>query len=54
VTPAALVGVLFLGLAGGKHVFNRNRTKPENVALISDLLVAAVLAAYLAAVWAGV
>jgi hypothetical protein len=54
VTPAAIAGVLFFGLAGGKHVFNRNRTKPENVALISDLLVAAVLAAYLVAVWMGV
>jgi len=50
VTPAAIVGVLFFALAGGKHVMNSERTQPENIALWSDLFIALVLAVYLVAI----
>ncbi|HXP65477.1 MAG TPA: DUF6790 family protein [Steroidobacteraceae bacterium] len=44
VTAAALVGAIFYGLAGISHCFHRDRNKLENVALVSDLFAAAVLA----------
>jgi hypothetical protein len=44
VKPAALVGALYYGLAGIYHCFHRNRNKLENVALVSDLFAAVVLA----------
>lgn len=49
VTPAALASGLFYGLAGGQHVLNQGRSQKENVALISDLGISAVLALFL--VW---
>ena len=51
VVPAAIAGLLFFGLAGVKHVFNKDRTSSENVALVSDIAIALVLAGYLAATW---
>jgi hypothetical protein len=51
VMPAAIAGFLFYALAGAKHVFNRDRTPPENVAMVSDIFIAVVLAAYLAMAW---
>jgi hypothetical protein len=50
ITPAAIAGLLFFGLAGGKHVMNSERTQPENVALWSDLFIAVILAGYLVAI----
>ncbi|MET0743678.1 MAG: hypothetical protein ABWY78_09935 [Microvirga sp.] len=49
IVPAALAGCVFLGLAGGRHVLNANRTRTETIALVSDLWIAAVLAAFLVA-----
>ncbi len=42
--PAGLVGGLYYGLAGAKHVLNAERNAPENIALVSDLLIFVVLA----------
>ena len=44
VSAAALVGALYYGLAGISHCFNQHRNKLENIALLSDLFAAAVLA----------
>jgi hypothetical protein len=44
VVAAALVGALYYGLAGVSHCFHKGRNKLENVALVSDLFAAAVLA----------
>ncbi|KAA0700100.1 hypothetical protein DTW90_10530 [Neorhizobium sp. P12A] len=53
VVPAAVVGGLFYGLAGFKHLLKGDRNKIENIAMISDLFIFLVLAAYLAAMqWA--
>ena len=47
-TPAALVGFLYYGLAGIGHVARQKRNAVENTALISDLMIAALLATFLA------
>jgi hypothetical protein len=47
-TPAALIGFLYYGLAGIGHVARQERNAVENTALISDLLIAALLAVFLA------
>lgn len=44
VPAAALVGALYYGLAGVNHCFHRNRNRLQNLALVSDLFAAAVLA----------
>lgn len=41
--PAALAGGIFYGLAGINHIFQGHRNQLENVAMVSDLLVSAVL-----------
>ena len=46
--PAALAGCVFYALAGIKHVFNAERSARENLAMVSDLLLALVLAGFLA------
>lgn len=46
VLPAAIVGALFYGLAGLRHIFGRERNLLENGAMLSDLFVAAVLLFY--------
>ena len=46
--PAAIVGGLFYGLAGIKHLTKGDRNATENVAMSSDLLIFIVLAGYLA------
>lgn len=43
VVPAGLAGGLYLGLAGLKHVANRDRTREENLAMTTDLVVALVI-----------
>jgi hypothetical protein len=45
VLPAGLTGGLYLGLAGLKHVANKDRTPKENVAMITDLVVAVIVVA---------
>lgn len=47
VPAAAFAGMIFLGLAGIRHVMNQNRKQSENIAMISDLWVAGVLLIYL-------
>jgi hypothetical protein len=44
VPAAAVVGALYYGLAGVNHCFHPDRNKLQNVALVSDLFAAAVLA----------
>ena len=46
VLPAAIWGAIFLGAAGVMHMRRRGRTAYENVAMVSDLFVALVLAGY--------
>jgi hypothetical protein len=48
IAPAAIVGGLFYGLAGIKHLTKGDRNATENIAMISDLFIAVVLAIYLA------
>jgi hypothetical protein len=47
VIPAALLGALFYGLAGIKHLFNKDRNAIENTATASDLFIFAVLGVFL-------
>lgn len=49
VLPSAVYGVLFYGIAGIRHLANKRRNPTENIATISDLWVALVLAVYLGA-----
>jgi hypothetical protein len=44
VTPAAMLGAIYYGLAGINHFFHKGRTRLQNVALVSDLFAASVLA----------
>ncbi|MCG7394191.1 hypothetical protein MHY87_14895 [Microvirga sp. ACRRW] len=48
-TPAAFAGAVFYGLAGLQHLRNSERTGIENMALASDLFVAAIMIFYLVA-----
>jgi len=43
-TPAAMLGAIYYGLAGIAHCFHKGRNQLENVALVSDLFAALVLA----------
>ena len=51
--PSALAGCVFYALAGVKHVFNAGRSAKENIATVSDLLFALVLAGFLASQFLG-
>lgn len=44
IMAAALLGALYYGLAGINHCFHRSRNKLQNVALVSDLFAALLLA----------
>ena len=44
VRPAAMLGAIYYGLAGINHCFHRDRNKLQNIALVSDLFAALVLA----------
>ena len=46
--PAAVAGAIFLGMAGFGHLFRKDRNAKEQLALVSDLVAAAVLAAFVA------
>jgi len=46
--PVAIAAAIFYGIAGIQHVAESNRTRNENVAMISDLFVFLILAAYVA------
>lgn len=49
VVPMAIAAMLFYAMAGFLHVTHRNREFSENVAMISDVGAAALLAAFLVA-----
>ena len=54
IVGAAIAGGLFYGLAGIRHVLKGDRNTTENIAMISDLFMAVVLAAFVAAtLWRG-
>jgi hypothetical protein len=44
VTPVAMLGAIYYGLAGINHCFHKGRNTLQNVALVSDLFAAFVLA----------
>jgi hypothetical protein len=46
-TPSALAGAVFYGLAGVNHLARNGRNRLENVAMLSDLFTCGVLCAYL-------
>jgi len=46
VMPSAIAGCLFYGLAGARHVVQKNKNALENTAMVSDLFIFVVLAAY--------
>jgi len=50
VFPAALVGCLFIGLAGIRHLFSKSRNLLENSAMLSNLAIAGLLCVYI--LWA--
>ena len=49
VPPMAIAGMLFYAMAGFLHLTNREREFSENVAMLSDLGMAALLLAFVAA-----
>jgi hypothetical protein len=51
VVPAAIAGGLFYGLAGIKHVVKGKGNALEITAMVSDLFILVVMAAYLAALF---
>jgi hypothetical protein len=46
ILPVAITAAIFYGIAGIRHLADGGRTANENIAMISDLLVALVFAAY--------
>ena len=48
VLPVAISACIFYGIAGIRHVAEKNRSRNENIAMVSDLLIALVFAAYVA------
>jgi hypothetical protein len=48
IVPAGLAGGLYLGLAGIKHIANKDRTRKENIAMATDLFVALIVGVSLA------
>jgi hypothetical protein len=46
--PVAIAAAIFYGIAGIRHVAQSDRTRNENLAMISDLFVFLILAAYVA------
>jgi hypothetical protein len=46
ILPAAIVGCLFIGLAGIRHVFSKERNPLENSAMLSNLIIFVVLLIY--------
>lgn len=47
IMPSAIIGSLFYGLAGIRHIFSKERYLLENSAMTSDLIISAVLLLYL-------
>jgi hypothetical protein len=49
VTPAAIAGCLFYGLAGVRHIVKNKRNTAENTAMVSDLFLFVVLLLFIVA-----
>jgi len=49
-TPTAVAGAIFYGLAGANHLLTKNRNRLQNVAMLSDLFASSILCAYCLAV----
>jgi hypothetical protein len=49
ITPAAVAGGLFYGLAGVQHLMKGDRNTKETIAMVSDLFIFLVLAGYVVA-----
>jgi len=47
IVPSAIVGSLFIGLAGIRHIFTKERNLLENTAMLSNLIILIILLAYL-------
>jgi len=47
VLPIAIAGAIFYGIAGINHLREKARSRNENIAMVTDLWVAAVLIAFL-------
>jgi len=47
IVPAAIVGGLFYGLAGIRHIFKADRNFLESTAMVSDLIIFVLLAGFL-------
>lgn len=54
VVPVAFIAAIFLALAGIKHLQRGSHTRNETVAMVSDLALALILAAFVVATWLGV
>ncbi len=52
ITPAAIAGGLFYGLAGIRHLTRKRKNLLENSAMLSDLLMFIILAIYLIVIMA--
>ena len=48
VLPSALSATIFYGVAGVRHVAEHNKSRNENIAMVSDLFVFAVLSVFVA------
>lgn len=53
VLPSALYATVFYGVAGVRHVAVRHRSANENIAMVSDLLIAVVLGVFVVDAVAG-
>jgi hypothetical protein len=51
VLPAAVSAAIFYAAAGVLHVAEPNRSRNENIAMVSDLGIAAVLIVFVGANW---
>ncbi len=47
IMPSAIAGCLFIGLAGIRHMFSRERNLLENTAMLSNLIIFLILLVYL-------
>jgi hypothetical protein len=53
VLPSALYAAIFYGIAGIRHIAEKNKSTNENIAMVSDLFVFIVLAGFVAATISG-
>jgi len=53
ILPSAIVGGVFYALAGAKHVTQKGKSFNEVLAMVSDLVIAAILLGYTALVFLG-